>query len=190
MFHDSTLYARLVSSLGAHGGKVEHSIRRAAIGRFVEVGESQFQIASLQSPSNLSTVRIGIIPKYPKHHKKTKGGCQLQVDNYSHKSHTNTFGEFTIHQIALKSTYNHGVHSATPPHPTWTSIIPSSPHLVIPHLGIGPSEIDVSEAIVPQWIVVWRRRHKVGICRVQIHGSTQAWMLTLLSTFYRFHKQK
>lgn len=49
----STLYARLVSSLGAHGGKVEHSIRRAAIGRFVEVSESQFQIASLQSPSSI-----------------------------------------------------------------------------------------------------------------------------------------
>ena len=67
--------------------------------------------------------------------------------------------------------------------------MPSSPHLAIPHLGISPSEIDVSEAIVPQWIVVWRRRHKVGICRVQIHGSTQAWMLTPLSTFYRFDKQ-
>ena len=50
--------AKLMSSLGAHGGKVEHSIRRAAIGRFVEVSESQFQIASLESASNLPTVPL------------------------------------------------------------------------------------------------------------------------------------
>lgn len=126
----------LVSSLGAHGGKVEHSIRRAAIGRFVEVGESQFQIASLQSPSNLSTPLVPLgwargfdetiesesfknIPNTTRKPRVAQGWLSaFQVDNYSHKSHTNTFGEFTIHQIALKSTYNHGVHSATPPHPT------------------------------------------------------------------------
>lgn len=104
----SMLAARLVSSLGAHGGKVEHAIRRAAIGRFVEVGESQFQIASLQSPSNFSTVPL--VPlgwargfdetieweSYPKYQRKPRVTVSFPSNNNSRKSHKPTFGSFTI----------------------------------------------------------------------------------------------
>ena len=52
---------------------------------------------------------------------------------------------------------------------------PSRHPQILRGLGVGSSEVDVAQPVVPQRVVGTGRRHKVGIGRVQVHRRSQTW---------------